>query len=39
LRDAGMINGNELVLNMHKALDDYRFAWSDGNKRVHIYGG
>lgn len=37
LRDAGMISGNELCLNMHKALDDYRFAWSDGNKTVYIH--
>jgi hypothetical protein len=39
LRDAGMISGCELINNMHKALYDYRFAWSDGNKMVYIHGG
>lgn len=39
LREAGMIEGNELISNMHKALDDYRFAWSDGNKMVYIQKG
>jgi hypothetical protein len=36
LCEAGMIIGNELVYNMHKALDDYRFAWSDENRIVNI---
>lgn len=36
LRDAGMLSGNELVYNMHKALDDYRYAWSDANRTVYI---
>jgi hypothetical protein len=39
LREAGMVEGNELIYNMHKALDDYRFAWSDGNKTVYIIMG
>ena len=39
LREAGMVEGNELIYNMHKALDDYRFAWSDGNKMVYIQKG
>jgi hypothetical protein len=39
LRDAGMIEGNELIYNMHKALNDYRFALSDGNKIVYIHKG
>jgi hypothetical protein len=36
LRDAGMLTGNELIFNLHKALDDRRFAWSDRNKTVFI---
>lgn len=34
LADAGMISGNQLIWNMHKALGgDWRFLWdSDGNK-------
>lgn len=39
LREAGMLEGNELIYNMHKALDDYCFAWSDGNKMVYIHKG
>ena len=39
LRDAGMIEGNELIYNIHKALNDYRFALSDGNKTVYIHKG
>jgi hypothetical protein len=37
LRESGMIEGNELIFNMHRALNDYRFAWSNGNKTVHIH--
>lgn len=36
LREAGMIEGNELIYNMHKALKDYRFAFSDENRTVMI---
>jgi len=39
LRESGMIEGNELIYNMHRALNDYRFAWSEGNKAVHIHNG
>lgn len=36
LRDAGMIEGNELIYNLHKALNDYRFAFTDENRMVKI---
>lgn len=36
LREASMIEGNELIYNMHKALKDYRFAFSDENRTVMI---
>lgn len=36
LRDAGMLQGNELIYNMHKALKDYRFAFTDQNRVVKI---
>lgn len=36
LREVGMIEGNELIWNMHKALKDYRFAFSDQNLTVMI---
>lgn len=36
LREVGMIEGNELIYNMHKALKDYRFAFSDENRTVMI---
>ena len=36
LRDAGMLEGNELVYNLHKSLRDYRFAFTDENKMVKI---
>jgi hypothetical protein len=39
LREAGMLEGNELIYNMHNALDDYRFVLSDGNKTVYIHKG
>ena len=38
LREAGMVKGNELFFTMHKALNDYRFAWSNDNKTVYIRG-
>ena len=36
LREAGMLDGNELIYNMHKAVNDYRFAFSDENRTVMI---
>jgi len=36
LREVGMIEGNELIYNMHKALRDYRFAFSDENRTLMI---
>jgi len=36
LRDAGIIEGNELIYNLHKALKDYRFAFTDENRMVKI---
>ena len=38
LRDAGMLENNELIYALPKALDDYRFAWTDENKYVLIRG-
>lgn len=31
---SGMIEGNELIYSLPKALNDYRFSWTDGNKTV-----
>ncbi len=31
---AGMIEGNELIYALPKALNDYRFSWTDENKTV-----
>ena len=36
LREVGMLEGNELIYNMYKALKDYRFAFSDENRTVMI---
>lgn len=36
LRDVGMLEGNELIYNLHKALKDYRFAFTDENRMVKI---
>jgi len=36
LRSAGFLEGNELIWNMHKALRDHRFAFTDENKMVMI---
>ena len=36
LREAGMVEGNELIQNLHKALKDYRFGFTDENKMVKI---
>lgn len=38
LRDAGMLDGNELIYALPKALNDYRFAWLDENKTVYVRG-
>lgn len=39
LRKEGMVTGNELIYNMHKALNDFRFAWTDNNQIVYIQKG
>lgn len=36
LRDAGMLKGNELIWNLHEALRDHRFAFTDENRTVKI---
>lgn len=38
LRDAGMLEGSEMIYALPKALDDYRFAWSNENKTVYVRG-
>ena len=38
LRDAGMLEANEMIYTLPKALDDYRFAWTDENKTVLVRG-
>ena len=38
LRNAGMLENDELIYALPKALDDYRFAWSDENKYVYVRG-
>jgi len=38
LREAGMLEGNELIYSLYKALDDYRFAWTNENKTVLVRG-
>ncbi|CAA7603116.1 Hypothetical protein DEACI_3939 [Acididesulfobacillus acetoxydans] len=38
LKRIGMIEGNELISNMHKALKDRRFAWASDNNSVKILG-
>ena len=38
LRDAGMLEAGEMIYALPKALDDYRFAWTDENKTVLIRG-
>lgn len=38
LRNAGMLEGNEMIYSLYKALDDYRFAWSDENRTVYVRG-
>lgn len=38
LRDAGMLEAGEMIYALPRALDDYRFAWTDENKTVLIRG-
>lgn len=38
LREAGMLEGNELIYALPKALNDYRFSWTDENKMVLVRG-
>lgn len=38
LREAGMLAGNELIYALPKALDDFRFSWTDENKTVLVRG-
>lgn len=38
LREAGMLEGNELIYALPKALDDYRFSWTDENRIVLVRG-
>lgn len=38
LRDAGMLENGEMIYALPKALDDYRFAWSNENKTVYVRG-
>lgn len=38
LCEVGMLNGYELIRTLHKALNDYRFSWTDGNKNVYVRG-
>lgn len=38
LRDAGMLENDEMIYALPKALNDYRFAWSNENKTVYVRG-
>lgn len=38
LRDAGMLENSEMIYTLPKALNDYRFAWSNENKTVYVRG-
>lgn len=38
LRNAGILKNDELIYALPKALDDYRFAWTNENKYVYIRG-
>lgn len=38
LRDAGMLENSEMIYSLPKALNDYRFAWSNENKTVYVRG-
>lgn len=35
---SGMISGKELIFNMNKVLNDYRFAWTNDGKMVRFSG-
>lgn len=39
LKQNGVLEGNELVGSMHKALDDFRFAWSNDRRTVLLNAG
>jgi len=38
LREAGMLQGNELIFTLPKVLNDNRFSWADENKTVLVRG-
>lgn len=38
LRAAGMLENGEMIYALPKALNDYRFAWSNENKTVYVRG-
>lgn len=38
LREAGMLENGEMIFALPKALNDYRFAWSNENKTVYVRG-
>ncbi len=38
LKEAGMLDGNELIYALPKALKDPRFAWSDEGQTVYVRG-
>lgn len=38
LRDAGMLENGEMIYALPKALNDYRFAWSNENRTVYVRG-
>ena len=38
LRDAGMLQGGELISALPRALKDYRFSFTDNNKTVYVRG-
>lgn len=38
LRNAGMLENGEMIYALPKALNDYRFAWSNENKTVYVRG-
>lgn len=39
LKENGVLDGNELLGNMHKVLDDARFAWSSDRRMVLLNAG
>lgn len=38
LREAGMLEDRKMIYTLPKALNDYRFAWSNENKTVYVRG-